>query len=93
MPVYSGFSSVPQINVAVTANLAEIPTATATKVAFTVPGATPGMFFVIAAPSLEDGLSIGSAYCAVAGTVQVLVVNPTVGPINPASQVFYFLGL
>ena len=90
---YRGFSSVPQIAVKVTKDVANILAATAPQISFTVPGSQPGMFFLVAAPDLETGLAIGDAHCAVAGTVIVRLINPTVGAIDAASQDFYFLGL
>jgi hypothetical protein len=93
MPSYQGFASTAQINVAVTVDPDSVTAATVGAQSVTVPGAQPGMWFVVSAPSLEANLAIGGAECTTAGTVVVRIVNPTAGNINPASQVFYILGL
>ena len=94
MPVdYKGFSATPQLVAKVTVVPGSITNVTATKVSATVPGATPGQFFIVAAPDLEANLAIADAYCSTAGTVVVRVVNPTASPIVGASQTWYFLGL
>lgn len=93
MSLYRGFASTPQLVAQVTANIASVPAATAPIIDFTVPGAQPGMFFLVAAPSLETGLALGDAFCSTAGTVRVRVINPTIAAVDAASQVYYFIGL
>lgn len=94
MPVaYNGFSSVAQLIAEVTQNPAEVAATAVAAESFTVPGARPGMHFVVSAPSLEANLAIGGAECTTDDTVVVRIVNPTALPINPASQTFYFIGL
>jgi hypothetical protein len=90
---YRGFSSTPQLVAKVTTDVANITAASVSIVSFTVPGSTPGQFFVVAAPDLDTGLAIGDAFCDTAGTVKVRIINPTIGDVNPVSQDFYFLGL
>ena len=58
---------------------------------FTVTAAVPGQWIECQAPSLEAGVIKDKPYCAVAGTVKMRLANPTVNPIDPASQVFYFI--
>lgn len=90
---YKGFSAAPQLVAKITLTPGSISLSNVTKVSVTVPGAVPGMFFVCAAPDLDDGLAICGAYCSTAGTVVVRVVNPTGGTIVSPSQVWYIIGL
>lgn len=75
----------------ITQDVASLSAATTTKVQFTVPGARVGHHVLVKAESLETNLGIAGAYVSAADTVQVLIVNPTAGAINPASQDFDFL--
>lgn len=94
MPVaYNGFSSVAQLIAEVTQNPAQVSGASVGAESFTVPGARPGMHFVVSAPSLEANLGIAGAECTADDTVVVRIINPTANPINPAEQTFYFIGL
>ena len=92
--VYQGFSSVPQIVVGpITIDPDSVSGSSVGAQSLTVPGAQPGMHFIVTAPSLETTLAIGGAYCTTAGTVVVRIVNPTASPVDPASQSFYVIGL
>lgn len=91
--VYNGFGAAPQLVTTVTADVGECLAGYLTSASLTVPGSQPGMHFHISAPSLEDNLAIVSAVCTTAGTITVRFLNATVGNINPASQVFYIIGL
>lgn len=95
MPVtYTGFSSTAQAVIKVTKDIGSITNATAANISFAVVGAIPGQFFLLAAPSLEDGLVIsGGAFSDAKDVVKVKIANVTGAPIDPASQDFYFLGL
>lgn len=75
----------------VTQNPANILAGNVNEESFTVAGVQPDHWIQVMAPSLESGLLLGQAWCDVAGTVKVRIGNPTVNPINPASQVFYFM--
>jgi hypothetical protein len=90
---YKGFSSAPQLVWKGSVTPGSITNVTATKVSVTVPGSVPGMFFIVAAPDLENNLAIADAYCSAAGTVVVRVVNPTAAPIVGAAQIWYVIGL
>lgn len=90
---YKGFSAAPQLVAKATVTPGSITNVTVTKVSVTLTGATPGQFFIVAAPDLEANLAIADAYCTTAGTVVVRVVNPTAAPIVGSAQTWYFLGL
>jgi hypothetical protein len=75
----------------VTQNPANILAGAVNEESFTVSAAQPGHWIECQAPSLETGLIFGKPWCDVVGTVKMRIANNTVEPINPASQVFYFL--
>jgi hypothetical protein len=93
MAQYNGFSSSPQLVTQVTVDLGAAADAGVTEYTLTVPGAIPGMFFIVAAPDLEADLGIVGAYSDTVGEINLRIVNPTALAINPASQTFYILGL
>jgi hypothetical protein len=90
---FPGIGSGKPLILDVTVDPANILANTTLALSLTVPGAIPGQVFLVKADSLEANLAIGGAYCATAGTVVVRIVNPTVGAINPASQIFTVIGL
>lgn len=75
----------------VTVDYASIPAATAPDQAVVVPGARVGDGIIIQPLGVwAVNISQPQGRCLVAGTVQVRVVNPTAGAIDPASQTFRF---
>jgi hypothetical protein len=92
MPITVGAATRP-IVIEVTANPASIAANTTGTVSLTVPGAVPGMMFLVRAAALESGLVIGNAYCTTAGTVVVVLGNVTVGAIDAVSQTFRVVAL
>ncbi len=93
MAYVTAFSSVPQLVATVAAPVTDIATVTAVTRDLTVPGATPDMTFVINWPSLDAGLVLGGAWCAVAGTVKIRIYNVTNGTVTPAAATLHVLGL
>lgn len=75
----------------VTVDYASIPAATAPDQAVAVTKARVGdQIEIQPLGTWPANLSIPQGRCLVAGTVQVRVVNPTAGAIDPASQTFRF---
>jgi len=78
-------------SVDVTVDIASIPAATAPDQAVVVPGARVGDQVQIACLSAwPANLSLPQGRVSVAGTVQVRVVNPTAGAIDPGSMSMRF---
>ncbi len=93
MANYTGFSSSPQLVTFVTTNLTSAAANAVTEYTLTVPGAVPGMHFIVTAPALEANLGIVGAYSDTVGEINLRITNPTGSGIDPASQTFYILGL
>lgn len=73
----------------VTADIASVAAVTAPDTALTVPNARVGDQILIAPlGTWPANLGLPQGRCIVAGTVQMRVVNPTAGAIDPASQSF-----
>lgn len=84
-------AAVPNSVADVTVDVASITNATAPDTAVTVPGSLVGDEIVIEPlGTWPVGLTAPQGRCLVAGTVQVRIANPTVAPIDPASQTFRF---
>lgn len=76
---------------AVTADLASINAGDTVEQSFTIGAALPNDWIEVQAKDLEADLILGQAWCATQGTVKVRIANPTVNPIDAASQDFHFI--
>lgn len=75
----------------VTVDIASVAAATAPDTAVTVPGSRVGdQIQIQPLGTWPANLGLPQGRCLVAGTVQVRVVNPTAGAIDPASQTLRF---
>lgn len=60
---------------------------------FTVPGVIPYARYLVSCPTIENGLFLQGGSCTTAGVLTLSIWNNTNASVNPASQIFYIIGL
>lgn len=87
---YGGLYEVP-----ITMDFASVASVTAAEQSVTVAGVDPAIDTCIAvvpdAATLEAGVGFGGCRVSALNTVQVKLVNPTAGAVDPASKVYRFV--
>ena len=92
--VYQGFGSVPQLVAGpITATFTEVVAGSLGTLALAVPGARPGMFFIVACPTLDADFAIVSAECDTVDVVDLRIMHAAVGNATPTAASVYIIGL
>jgi hypothetical protein len=77
----------------VTLNPSNIPAGQTSVETFTVTGIRTSMTMHVNGPNLETGVKVVSARASAKDELELTLTNFTGGAVNPASQVFYVVGL
>ena len=91
---YSGFSAAPQLIAGpITATFTEVVAGSLGTLALDVPGARPGMFFIVKCPTLDANFAIVSAECTAVDVVDIRISYAVVGNATPTAASVYVIGL
>ena len=72
-------------------DLSNNPTITTAVTSVTVPGVRVGDFVFANKPTATTGVGIVNVRVSAANTVEIQTMNPTIGAIDPAAEIFVFV--